>query len=315
MFLKRGQLVIKKIWNQFFFEPISPATIGLFRIVFGSVVFLSILGKYPFRDLFYGETGIVRYATMTRYFPWNPILFFRWVPYGDPGLKYYFLEILVSVIALIFGFCTRISSILVFLGLVSLSNRNFFVDNSGDDMMRINSFFLIFSEAGAAYSIDRWIRIKRGKETRELTPKSPWAQRLLQMQVAYLYFNTFYLKLAGEGWRDGTAMYYALNYLELRRFSFKYLFYYLWQIKVATYSVIVGEFALATLVWFRKFRYWILAIGASLHIGINLAMQFPVFQYVMLASLINFIYPEDIERLLLRFINKRKTGPLRDPVR
>jgi len=292
-------------WNRFFFEPISTATIGIFRIVFAITIFISILGKYPCRELFYGEMGLVRYETMTQYFPFNPILFFRWVPSGDPALKYYFLGILVSVIALIFGFCTRISSILVFLGLMSLSNRNFFVDNSGDDLMRINSLILMFSEAGAAFSIDRWLKIKRGLGKRELPLRSPWAQRLLQLQLAFLYIDTFYLKLPGEGWRDGTALYYAINCMELRRFTFKYLFYYLWQIKVATYSALLIEFSLATLVWFRKFRYWVLAIGALFHFGINLVMQFPVFQYVMIASLINFIYPEDIERVLLKLEIKK----------
>lgn len=287
-----------RLWNRFFFEPISPASIGLFRICFGVVIFLAVLGRYPFRDIFYGQNAIVSYETMNPYFHGNPIFYFRWLPQADPWLNLYFLGLLAVTICFTIGFFTRASSILVFLGLISLSNRNFFIDNAGDDLMRINCFFLMFSHAGAAFSVDRWWRIKRGKESTELQPRPPWAQRLLQLQLAYLYADTFYLKLPGEGWRDGTALYYALNYLELRRFDFKYLFYYLWQIKLATYSVMTGEFALAFLVWFKKFRYGVLAVGLLLHVGINLTMQFPIFQYVMIVSLINFVYPEHIERLI-----------------
>ncbi len=291
---------IKDIWNGYFFEPISPATIGIFRIFFGLVIFLAVLGRFPFRDIFYGADAIVRSATTARFFPGNPIFYFRWVPETDPALKYYFLGILTATVCLILGFLTRISSILVFLGLISLSNRNLFIDNAGDDLMRINCLFLMFTHAGDAYSIDKWLRVKFRKETPELIKKSPWAQRMLQLQVAYLYFDTFILKLPGAGWQDGTAMYYALNYLELRRFRFPFLFYYLWQIKLMTYTVLVGEFALSILIWFRKLRYPILVIGVLLHIGINLTMQFPIFQYVMIASLINFIYPEDLENLILK---------------
>jgi hypothetical protein len=293
-------------WNRFFFEPMSPATMGVFRIVFGIVIFLAILGRYPFRELFYGEKAIVSYETMSHYFAGPPWFYFRWLPESDPGLNWYFIGLMAATVSLILGFCTRLSSILVFLGLMSLSNRNFFIDNAGDDLMRINCFFLMFCPAGAAYSLDRWIKRRRGRATALLELQSPWGFRLIQMQVAYLYVNTFVLKLPGEGWQDGTAMYYALNYLELRRFSFKYMFYYLWQIKVATYGVMVGEFFMGFLIWWRKLRYFILAVGFALHFGINLTMQFPIFQYVMMTSLITFIYPEHIERAINRILKLRR---------
>lgn len=295
-------------WNQFFFAPVKPTTIGLFRIGFGIVVFLAVLGRYPYRDIFYGEHGLVSLSTMDLYFPGERWLFFRWLPETDPALNLYFIGLMLATLSLIVGFQSRISSILVFLGLMSLSNRNFFIDNAGDDLMRINSLFLMFAPAGGAYSIDRWLRVRRGLQSSgDYVLSSPWAQRLMQLQVAYLYLNTALLKLPGEGWQDGTAIYYALNYLELRRFNFKFAFYYLWQIKLVTYSVLVGEFALAILVWWRKARYYVLAVGVSLHLGINLTMQFPIFQYVMIASLINFIDPDDLERWLNRWLHYWQT--------
>lgn len=239
---------------------------------------------------------------MSHYFP-DSWLYFRWLPSGEPWLNLYFLALLLVTASLIVGFQTRLSSILVFAGLMSLSNRNFFIDNAGDDLMRISCFFLMFSNAGAAYSVDRWRRVRSGKDGAEHTPCSPWAQRLLQLQVAYLYAETFLLKLPGEGWQNGTAIYYALHYIELRRFDLRYVFYYLWQIKLATYGTLVGEFLLWTAIWFRKTRYWVIAAGMSLHFGINLAMQFPIFQYVMIASLMIFFYPEDVERVQKRIVS------------
>ena len=302
---------IGKYWNQFFFDPISPASLGLFRICFGFVVFLSVLGKYPFRRIFYSDQGIVSYATLTHFFPGNPWLYFRWMPDQDPGLQFFFIGLLVASAFLTVGLFSRVSSVLVFLGIICLSNRNFFVDNAGDDLLRINCFFLMFAPCGAAYSLDRVWKIKQGLVARGSLPRvSPWAQRLLQLQLAYLYIDTFLLKLPGEGWQDGTALYYALNYRELQRFNFKYFFYTLWQIKLATYSVEFLELAAGTLIWFRAFRYWVLAGAFLLHFGINLTMQFPVFQYVMMASLIVFIYPEDMERWLNYLAQRSAKIPL-----
>jgi hypothetical protein len=133
---------------------------------------------------------------------------------------------------------------------------------------------------------------------KSLEPISPWVQRLLQMQLTYVYLDTVYLKLAGPGWLDGTAMYYALNYLELRRFNLRFLFYNLWLIKISTYGTLLAESSVPIFIWFRKSRYWMMGAALVLHEGINLTMQFPVFQYVMMSSVLIFIYPKDSESLV-----------------
>jgi hypothetical protein len=111
--LKNFRTAFVRGWNKFFFEPVSPATIGVFRIAFGIVVFVSMLGKLPFRELFYGASGIVSEATMNRYFP-DSFFYFRWVPAQDPALFWYFVAILVACVTLTIGFFSRVSSILVF---------------------------------------------------------------------------------------------------------------------------------------------------------------------------------------------------------
>ncbi len=292
-------------WTRFFFEPNSPATLGLYRIVFGFVIFLSNLGHFPSRDIFYGENAIVRFHTVDAIFPRvHPWLFFRWVPLTEPALEYYFIALLIITLMFVLGIFTRLSTVLLFLGIISLSNRNPYNENAGDTLIRVNLFFLIFTNCGAAYSLDRFIKVKQGLAPIKLEPISPWVQRLLQMQIAYVYLNTVYLKLPGITWQNGTAMYYALNYLELRRFNLRFLFYNIWLIKLATYSVLLGESAIGLLIWFRYLRYWILGFALCLHEGINLAMQFPVFQYAMMAGLIIFVYPQDVEIFVAKVFRK-----------
>lgn len=308
-------------WTHFFFDTTSPATLGLYRIGFGFVVFLSNLGRFPSRDIFYGENGIVRFESMSHIFPHvHPWLYFRWLPQSEPALAYFFIALLIVNIMFILGLFSKLSSILLFLGIVSLSNRNIYADNAGDCVLRLNLFYLLFTNVGAAYSLDRFIKRKRGSASEKSEPVSMWPIRLLQLQLAYIYIDTVYLKLPGESWRDGTAMYYALNYMELRRFDLRFLFFNIGVIKLATYSTLIGEAALGTLIWFRKLRYGIIGLGFFLHEGINLAMQFPIFQYAMMASLIIFVYPEDSERFVayLSRIRSKLTNftsfrPLRTP--
>ncbi len=164
----------------------------------------------------------------------------------------------------------------------------------------------MFSHCGDAFSLDRLIKRKKGQAPSPVVLKAPWAQRMIQLQLSYLYIQTVELKLHGNLWLNGTAMYYALHYVELRRFDFKFLFYSLWQIKVATYLTLFTETLAGTLIWVRRFRYPILIAGMLFHVGINLTMQFPIFQYVMMTSLLTFIYPEDLQRLLNKLLKPIK---------
>jgi hypothetical protein len=303
--------MIFQAWERFFFIPISGLTLGIFRFFYGIVVFISVLGVYPYRATFYGPDAIVSPEMGHKaYSAYWSILSFDFVPLSEPAMTCFFLALMLAAVMLSLGCFTRIVSFAVFLGVYSLNNRNPYNVNAGDLLLRIDSLILVFSSSGTAFSIDRWIRIRRGREKREPTLTAAWPLRILQLQLTYVYLSTVFLKCSGANWLDGTALYYALRYLELQRFSFRYLFYTLWQIKLMTWGVMAGEFLMGTLVWVPRLRYPILAVGFLLHMGINLTMQFPVFQYVMLVNLILFIYPVDFERTILAFrrLSKKERG-------
>ncbi|MGZ3724121.1 MAG: HTTM domain-containing protein, partial [Bdellovibrionales bacterium] len=181
----------------------------------------SLIGKFPDREFLYGSNGLITPASTMSYFQGAELEFnvLHLVPTADPQLMLFFIALIGATLCLTAGLFTRLSSIVVFLGLLALGNRGFLADNAGDDLIRIFSFFLIFAPAGAAFSLDRWWRVKTGIEGKELVLRSPWAQRLLQLQFAYVYLDTVFLKAHGMAWLDGTALYYALNYVELKRFE------------------------------------------------------------------------------------------------
>ena len=56
------------------------------------------------------------------------------------------------------------------------------------------------------------------------------------------------------------------------------------------------ELGLGTLVWFRELRYPVLLAGLCLHLGIEYAMNIPLFEWISIATYAVFIYPEDLSR-------------------
>ena len=60
------------------------------------------------------------------------------------------------------------------------------------------------------------------------------------------------------------------------------------------------EFSLAALVWVRRLRYPLLAAGLLLHLGIEVSMNIPIFEWVMVSAYVLFLRPEDLRRWLAR---------------
>jgi hypothetical protein len=199
------------------------------------------------------------------------------------------------------GFMTRTSLLLVYLGLSSMQLRDPYILNSGDTLLRVTGFFLIFAPAGAAISVDRLIRIWRGKEGVTVPLSAPWAQRLIQIQTSIVYITTFWWKSFGPKWVNGTSVYYALRMREFARFPVPdFLVYNRLFIKAATWGTLCVEASAGVLMWIKEFRYYVILLVISLHAGIEYTMNIPMFEWITVSTLVTFVYPEDLARFWAR---------------
>jgi len=285
-----------RYWNRFFFAPCPPTAIALYRILFGILVLADIALLWPDLMVWYGEKGAVTLETALRTAQGTRLNLFPLLPPGDLWVQLFFAVVVLFAFFLTIGLFTRVSSVIVFVGLISIHHRNLFIINSGDGLLRITGFLLMFAPCGAAISVDRMRRIRKGIQSPEPTLHSPWAQRLIQIQLAIAYFSTFYWKTQGSMWIDGTALYYVSRLSEFQRFPVPFLFENLWLIKLATWFTLLAEFALGVLVWIKEFRYYVLAAGVLLHLGIEWSMNIPLFEWIFIAAYITFIEPAHLDK-------------------
>ncbi|HEY3738436.1 MAG TPA: HTTM domain-containing protein, partial [Bryobacteraceae bacterium] len=171
-----------------------------------------------------------------------------------------------------------------------------YITHAGDTFLRVSGFFLMFAPAGAAYSMDRLIGLWRGRGDSAVRLRSPWAQRMIQIELAIMYFAAFCFKAQGRPWVDGTALFYVFHLDELRRFPLPAWFYDPLVLKLGTWSVLALEFSLGILVWIRDLRYYVLACGLAFHLTIEYSMNIPLFEWDILAAYILFIDAADIAR-------------------
>ena len=163
----------------------------------------------------------------------------------------------------------------------------------------ILAFYLMLSPCGAAYSLDarRAARRRGGTEAEPLIV--PWAMRLIQLQISLVYLMSSSIKAAGRSWLDGSALHYVLSNGEVRRYTFGLLDYPL-ATEFLTHGALLLEFGLAFLLWSRAARPWLIAGGISLHVGIMLTVNIPVFGEMMIASYFTFLDPDQLDALLGR---------------
>jgi hypothetical protein len=297
-------------WSKFWFEPRSPLPIALFRIIFCLFILETSIHFGCNFDLVYSihafpDARDVNVFQCAQFGAWSQnlprldlfMLFPEWSLW--PHIMYGLQE--AAIVSLIIGLFTRLSAFIVLCCLISVHTHNPLLMCASDRFEIIMTFLLCFSNAGDALSLDSLIKHRRD-DWREVgfdfELKSGWVQRLMQVELAFVYFHTSISKAMDfQDWQYGTLMYYAPRWRELERLPAPafltdsqsgYMF--------MAYFALFIEFALWTLIWFKPLRNWIIVLGLIFHATIDWMMNLPNFEGLFMAALLNFVDADDIER-------------------
>lgn len=294
---------IKSI-DSFFFKPQPVYNVAIMRIGLGFILLFNWLMLVCDLPLLYGTQGIMSFETSRIYGNQLRFSLFDYLVPTDSSVIVLALINLLAVLAMTVGYKTRTATFIAFLTLVSFHHRNGMILNSADSVLRIFLFLSIFTPAGGAFSMDRWLKKRNGTQSDEPVLKSPWALRLIQIQFCVIYIATVLFKIRGDQWIDGTAVYVATRLDEFYRFPVP-LLNNMFFIKLATWGTLIIELALGTLVWFKDIRYWVLAGGVLFHLGIEYIMSIPVFEWAMIVIMVSMVDNAHIEQLIQKIKSKR----------
>jgi Vitamin K-dependent gamma-carboxylase len=248
----------------------------------------------------YGTHAWISLSTVQTIEPGRRLNLFAIIPQADAWINGFFWVFLGSAILLTVGLLSRLNSVIVFVCLTSIHQRNLFITHGGDTFLRLAGFFLMFAPAGAALSLDLLLRIWRGKEDALVWPhghpQRPWAQRMIQIQLALLYFAAFCWKAKSPLWLNGTALYFVYHIDALKRFPVPAWLLGKTMLKWGSWSAIALEFSLGVLIWVKKLRYTLLALGLLLHLWLEYSLNISLFQWDVLSAYILFVDPADLSR-------------------
>jgi hypothetical protein len=281
------------------FKPESPMSLCLFRIAFGLVLLEYCALTAPELVTYFSNTnGILRPETLNSIFGIPVINLLVLLPQGDGWLIAFFGLFTLACLCVTLGLFSRVSMVIVYLGLLSFLHRNIYVHHGGIHLMCIAAFWMMFAPIGAALSLDRlWFKSKSSYEHN----CSLWALKAYQFQFALVYWQSSMAKLAAPSWWDGTAMYYVFRHSEFARFTVPFVPQNIFFLKLCTWGAVLIEFLGWTLIWFKETRYAVLFALLALHLGIEYAMNIPMFEHIMIASLLIFVPAEDAEKFVAWF--------------
>jgi hypothetical protein len=288
-----------KKWRAFWFGLQPAYTLGLVRMAFGAVAIGWTISLLPDLHQLFGPNGIE---------PQQPGDAFHWGIFAiwssDRALLTGWAVLLMCSVALTIGWHSRLAAIAVFVLILSFEHRDPWVWNSGDVTVRIEALFLALSPCGAALSIDQ----RRSTGAFWSAQQRPqWPVRLLQLQLSLIYSASALTKMNGSAWPQGTAVSYALRLQDLALLPTPdWLTNSALLMNAVTWGTLAVELSLATLVWNRRSRPWILAAGVVMHTIIMITIAVGFFTLAMFVLYLAFI-PADTAQHLPRSAKRAAT--------
>ena len=217
-------------------------SLALARIFLGLFILKESIEMIPYVEMFYTKEGFLPRNTFLADFAheWTYSLFFLT---DSPFFVYclYAIFILISI-TFILGFKTKLSSILMWVFVLSLHNRNWAGLNGGDDLVRCVLLIFMFLPLNRRFSIDSALSTNK-LDTKEIT--SFWGFAFF-FQLAIMYISSAYFKSSPIWDTHYTAMEFALSLEAFSRPAGHFLLQFPKLLAVLTFIVF----------WAEKFLCW-----------------------------------------------------------
>ena len=294
----------ERVWSRVWFVERPTTPLELVRIGIGAAVLLNYLRASPYLLEFWGDAGLMpRELVLQETDSWAQSVFFyftapwQWIAFD--------VVFLLCCAAFMVGWRTPWVKWVVLIGQISFAYRNPYLIYGVDKILAALLLILCLAPLGRAISLDRVRAVRRAKRTRLDAVLPPYASRwtgactrLMQIQMAVLFFYSGVGKLSGQEWWDGDAIWMVFSSNEYYSGPLLDLFArHYWLVNVATYSTVLIEIAYPFLIWQRATRPYLLAAAIMLHVEFAVFMGLFYFSFVMIKGHLSFVREEWLRRL------------------
>jgi hypothetical protein len=303
-------------WNRFWYTPSPTSTLGLLRLLAGFLALYNLASYTPDLERFFGPQGMLPVDTVRQLngapeptSPNQPELIrprARWsyLDYAHPTGMLWTAHAasLLATAAFACGLWTRITGWLALVAMLSYFHRAPMLTSEFEPVLAFLLFYLALGPSGASWSLDGWLARRRNRTwaaEQAAPPAARWsatvATRLLQLHYALvclmMAFGQLY-SLESDAWLNGSAMWYIAVRPESALVDFTWLRGHVYTVNFWTHAVVLYELAAPILLWVRRARPLLLALGALHWLLLGLASGLDAFAAAMLTASLAFLPPE-----------------------
>lgn len=271
--------------------------LSLMRIGIGIILLVDLVTRSLSIKAFFTDEGVLPIETLKQY-NWSPVYFSFHAMSGELWWQIVlFIINAICVILLIIGFRTRVFTFICWVFLTSLQNRNPFILQGGDDLLRILLFWALFLPWGERYSVQ--------KTSHYSNHYFSWANIGYLLLPCSIFFFSALLKTSPEWRTEGTAIYYALSLDQIRLPLGTFIYQFPTLLKIFTITVFYIELLAPILIVLpfvpNKVRLFGIICYLCVFIGIASSLYVGLFYIIGIVSLIGLLPSSVIDRFEKRF--------------
>jgi len=255
----------------------------LFRLGAGLTILTQYLTTYYQRHLLYGPDGVVPYAWFLQHVYQHGS--FSLYALDQSALVFeviFHLSIGVTILWVI-GWQTRLMTLLTWIALWSLHERNPALWDGGDNLIQIVLIYALFADLGRMYALDAgagWRGAAAGPALRRVRELLHMAAVLaVGLQLCLVYGTAGLAKVPGALWQNGTALYYIVRAGEFAWAGYGApLLQHGGLVTLLTYGTLAFQLSFPFLFWLHPTtRRLALLGGICFHLGVGAVLGLTTF--------------------------------------
>ncbi len=270
--------------RQFFYLPVPPETLAVFRIAISAFALIQILVLLPDWMWLYGPAGMIPWEISeplaTNQMPTlgNLYSILSWTHISVNGVLYLVTGIYIfSLIGLLIGYKTHLMGFFALVMQILINTTGHFTAYGVETFLHISLFYCMVLPVGITWSID----------ARNNPPKIPGylvtlSVRMLQLHLCIMYLSCGIEKACGIQWWNGEAIWIAMQQDQFHIINIDWMAQFPLLPKLLCWSTIFveGLYPLGIL-WKKSRKFWLIGI-LSMHAFIAVFLGLHLFGGLMI---------------------------------
>jgi uncharacterized membrane protein YphA (DoxX/SURF4 family) len=285
-----------RIESFFFTQDNRSEFLVFFRVAVGVVTLMHFLSTISDFDRLFSSRSIVPQDIMTAFTPDWLITFPKIVHFfeglGIPEATTIIIVQCLFIVCCLFiitGSFSRISAFVLLILQISLTKGSSFFIYGVDFFTSMSLFYLTLFPSDNYFSLRNFLA-KRPDRAANFMP----VKRMFQIHISIAYFFSGFGKLLGFNWRNGEAIWKAINLPYANRdffFNFSWLAEHPFLLIFMGWATIITEMCYPLFVWIPQTRKIWIFFTILMHLGIALTLNLYYFSAIMIVwNITNFYF-------------------------